>query len=123
LNLRASVRFSDWIEVNGYVQNLLGARAMVGSAGQSQGRTCAFTSIDCATYTQFNPFVEQTYQTPRMFGMQVNVRKVAKGWIQSGKSGEGFVMDIQGPGRVWTQTRNAGALVDWLTTVLPFTRA
>jgi hypothetical protein len=24
---------------------------------------------------------------------------------------------------VWTQTRNAGALVDWLTTVLPFTRA
>jgi uncharacterized protein (TIGR00266 family) len=56
-------------------------------------------------------------------GMQVNIRKVAKGWIQTGKSGEGLVMDIQGPGRVWTQTRNAGALVDWLTTVLPFTRA
>jgi uncharacterized protein (TIGR00266 family) len=56
-------------------------------------------------------------------GMQVNIRKIAKGWIQSGKSGEGFVMDIQGPGRVWTQTRNASALVDWLTTVLPFTRS
>ena len=56
-------------------------------------------------------------------GMQVKVRKVAKGWIQTGKSGEGLVMDIQGPGRVWTQSRNAGALVDWLTTVLPFTRS
>jgi uncharacterized protein (AIM24 family) len=56
-------------------------------------------------------------------GMQVNVRKVAKGWIQTGKSGEGFVMDIQGPGRVWTQSRNPGALVDWLTTVLPFSRS
>src|SRR4029077_18564379 len=56
-------------------------------------------------------------------GMQVSVRKVAKGWIQTGKSGEGFVMDIQGPGRVWTQSRNAGALVEWLTNVLPFTRS
>ncbi|MEI6623533.1 MAG: TIGR00266 family protein [Actinomycetes bacterium] len=55
-------------------------------------------------------------------GMNVNVRKVAKGWIQSAKSGEALVMDIQGPGRVWTQSRNEGALVDWLTQVLPFTR-
>lgn len=56
-------------------------------------------------------------------GMQVQLRKVAKGWIQTGKTGEGFVMDIQGPGRVWTQSRNPSALVDWLTTALPFTRA
>jgi uncharacterized protein (TIGR00266 family) len=56
-------------------------------------------------------------------GMQVTIRKIAKGWIQSGKSGEGFVMDVQGPGRVWTQSRNAGALVDWLTQVLPFNRS
>ena len=56
-------------------------------------------------------------------GMQVQLRKVAKGWIQTGKSGEGFVMDIQGPGRVWTQSRNANALVDWLTQVLPFSRS
>ena len=30
-------------------------------------------------------------------GMQVQIRKIAKGWIQSGKSGEGFVMDIFRP--------------------------
>jgi uncharacterized protein (TIGR00266 family) len=56
-------------------------------------------------------------------GMNVKIRKVAKGWIQTAKSGEGLVMDIQGPGRVWTQTRNSGALIEWLSTVLPFTRA
>ena len=56
-------------------------------------------------------------------GMSVAVRKVARGWIQSAKSGEALVMDIQGPGRVWTQSRNQGALVSWLTEVLPFTRA
>lgn len=56
-------------------------------------------------------------------GMSVQVRKVAKGWIQSAKSGEALVMDIQGPGRVWTQSRNPSALVDWLTQALPFTRS
>lgn len=55
-------------------------------------------------------------------GMNVQVRKVAKGWIQSAKSGEALVMDIQGPGRVWTQSRNPSGLVDWLTQALPFTR-
>lgn len=55
-------------------------------------------------------------------GMTVNVRKVNRGWIQSAKTGEALVMDIQGPGRVWTQTRNQQDLIDWLTNVLPFSR-
>jgi uncharacterized protein (TIGR00266 family) len=55
-------------------------------------------------------------------GMNVNVRKVSRGWIQSVKSGEALVMDIQGPGRVWTQTRNQQDLIDWLANVLPFSR-
>lgn len=55
-------------------------------------------------------------------GMNVSVRKVARGWIQSGKTGEALVMDIQGPGRVWTQSRNQADLVQWLTAVLPFSR-
>jgi len=56
-------------------------------------------------------------------GMNVQVRKVAKGWIQSAKSGEALVMDIQGPGRVWTQSRSSDELVGWLTEALPFTRS
>ncbi|MFT6564171.1 MAG: hypothetical protein ACJAY5_000922, partial [Actinomycetes bacterium] len=56
-------------------------------------------------------------------GMDVKIRKVSKGWITSAKTGEALVMDIQGPGRVWTQTRNQQDLVEWLTSVLPFSRS
>lgn len=53
-------------------------------------------------------------------GMQT---RTVSGLMTSMKSGEGMVVDMTGPGRVWTQSRNPGALVQWLTTVLPFTRA
>ncbi|MGV1006292.1 MAG: TIGR00266 family protein [Candidatus Nanopelagicales bacterium] len=56
-------------------------------------------------------------------GVQVQVRKAAKGWMNTVKSGEGLVMDFVGPGTVWTQTRNSDALVGWLTRVLPFSRS
>lgn len=49
--------------------------------------------------------------------------KTAGGVMKSVKSGEGLVVEITGPGLVWTQTRNPGALIEWLTTVLPFTRS
>jgi uncharacterized protein (TIGR00266 family) len=34
-------------------------------------------------------------------------------------SGEGLVMDLEGQGKVWIQTRSLGALVSWLTPMLP----
>jgi hypothetical protein len=43
--------------------------------------------------------------------------------MQTLKSGEGLIMDFTGPGQVWTQTRSPGALIQWLTTVLPFSRS
>jgi uncharacterized protein (TIGR00266 family) len=49
-------------------------------------------------------------------------RKVTKGIAQTLKSGEGFVMEFTGPGRVLSQTRNPGELIDWLTVELPFSR-
>ena len=49
-------------------------------------------------------------------------RKVTKGIMQTLKSGEGFVMEFTGPGRVLTQTRNPMGLVGWLTEALPFSR-
>ena len=36
------------------------------------------------------------------------------GLVQSFKSGEGFVFDFTGPGRVWTQTRNPTELMTWI---------
>lgn len=48
--------------------------------------------------------------------------RTAGGIMTSAKSGEGLVVDMTGPGRVWTQSRNPSALVSWLTEALPFTR-
>lgn len=57
-------------------------------------------------------------------GVQMTLRRAVEGRsIQSLKSGEGFVFVFTGPGRVITQTRSPGALVQWLTTVLPGNRA
>jgi uncharacterized protein (TIGR00266 family) len=52
------------------------------------------------------------------------LRRAAAGkTIQSLKSGEGFVFDFRGPGEVMVQSRNPDALVQWLTTALPFSRS
>jgi uncharacterized protein (AIM24 family) len=54
--------------------------------------------------------------------MTFTTRKVTKGIMQTLKSGEGLVMDFVGPGRIYMQTRNPSEYIDWLTSVLPFTR-
>jgi uncharacterized protein (TIGR00266 family) len=56
-------------------------------------------------------------------GGTFQIRKVAGGLVQSLKSGEALVFDFTGPGRVLTQTRSPRMLIDWLTTVLPFSRS
>lgn len=55
--------------------------------------------------------------------VQFTTRKVTKGMMATLKSGEGLVMEFTGPGRIMTQTRDPNALVAWLTTALPFSRA
>ncbi len=40
------------------------------------------------------------------------------GLVQSFKSGEGFVFDFTGPGRVWTQTRNPTEFLGWIQATL-----
>ncbi|MDW5597242.1 TIGR00266 family protein [Conexibacter stalactiti] len=54
---------------------------------------------------------------------QFTTRKVSSGLMNTLKSGEGLVMEFSGPGRVLTQSRTPNALVAWLTTALPFSRA
>jgi len=49
--------------------------------------------------------------------------RTAGGFVTSMKSGEGFIVQVTGPGRIWSQSRNPSALISWLSTVLPFTRA
>ncbi|MGJ7440741.1 TIGR00266 family protein [Aquipuribacter sp. MA13-6] len=47
------------------------------------------------------------------------MRKVSRGLASTMKSGEGWVFDFQGPGTVWTQSRNPSELVGWLARMLP----
>ena len=51
--------------------------------------------------------------------VQPRMRKVARGIMSSMKSGEGWVFDFQGPGTVWTQSRNPSEFVGWLSRALP----
>ncbi|NLF79164.1 MAG: TIGR00266 family protein [Chloroflexi bacterium] len=54
-------------------------------------------------------------------GMGFNVRTV--GGVRSTLfSGEGLVVDLTGPGRVYMQTRSEDALLSWLTPLLPGNR-
>jgi uncharacterized protein (TIGR00266 family) len=53
---------------------------------------------------------------------QFTTRKVTNGLMATLKSGEGLVMEFTGPGRILTQSRTPGALVNWLTSALPFSR-
>jgi uncharacterized protein (TIGR00266 family) len=47
--------------------------------------------------------------------VQMQMRKASGGGlVQSFKSGEGYVFDFSGPGRVWTQTRNPTELMGWI---------
>ncbi len=48
-----------------------------------------------------------------------SITKAAKGWISSWTSGEGFVLQFRGPGRVLIQSRNCRAFADWLIPYLP----
>ncbi|MEV3858979.1 TIGR00266 family protein [Streptomyces sp. NPDC050095] len=55
-------------------------------------------------------------------GLSYTTRKVTRGLMQTLKSGEGLVFEFTGPGVLWTQSRNPGALITWLTAKLPFSR-
>lgn len=53
----------------------------------------------------------------------MTIRKATGGIVQMFKSGEGLVLDFEGPGRLWVQTRNPMELVGWLSSVLPSNQA
>lgn len=50
--------------------------------------------------------------------VQMTIRKATGGMVQTFKSGEGLVFDFEGPGRVWTQTRNPNELLGWISATL-----
>jgi uncharacterized protein (TIGR00266 family) len=97
---------------------------VVHATGQGQVVVASYGAMDRIELPAGHGFtLDSGHLVAYQDGMAVATRKVARSWMQTAKSGEGLVMDIQGPGTVWTQSRNPTALVDWLTMVLPFTRS
>jgi uncharacterized protein (TIGR00266 family) len=50
--------------------------------------------------------------------VQMALRKITGGLVQTFKSGEGLVFDFTGPGIVYTQTRNPTELLSWLSSAI-----
>ena len=51
-------------------------------------------------------------------GVSYEVRKVGN-WKSTMLSGEGFVVELTGPGRIYLQTRSPASFLDWLIPKLP----
>jgi len=50
--------------------------------------------------------------------LEWSIRK-AGGWKATMLSGEGLVLEFEGKGTLWLQTRNLGSLVSWIRPQLP----
>jgi outer membrane receptor protein involved in Fe transport len=81
LNLRAGVKLNKALDVNLFVQNLLAEDKLINGSGVTNsfgdGRLCTppagqAATANCSNYGSYNPFVEQTYETPRRYGIQLN---------------------------------------------------
>lgn len=55
-------------------------------------------------------------------GVQYQVRK-AGNWKSTILGGEGFVVELTGPGRIYLQTRSEASFLDWLLPKLPTNRS
>ncbi len=111
----------------GGFKNLAGGEGgfLVRASGQGQVVLGAYGAIDAEDLgPNDSVVVDSGHMVAWDNGVQTQLRRAAAGGLmQSAKSGEGFVFDIQGPGRIWTQSRNPAEFIAWLTNVLPFTRS
>ena len=110
----------------GGFKNLAGGEGgfLVRASGQGQVVLAAYGAIDAADLgSGESVVVDSGHMVAWDNSVQTQLRKAAAGGlIQSAKSGEGFVFDIRGPGRIWTQSRNPSEFIAWMTSVLPFSR-
>ncbi len=112
---------SSW----GGFKNMWGGEGgfLVRVTGQGQVAAACYGALDVVDLAAGEQMVlDSGHLVGYTDGVTFITRKVSKGLVQTLKSGEGLVMDFQGPGRIYCQTRNPGEFVAWMTEVLPFTR-
>jgi uncharacterized protein (TIGR00266 family) len=107
----------------GGMANLFGGEGGFGfrASGQGEAVVNVYGAID---YLDLQPGETVTVDTGHVVAydlhMQFQMRRAVQGKsIQSMKSGEGFVFDFAGPGRVLLQTRNPDAFAAWVASAIP----
>jgi uncharacterized protein (TIGR00266 family) len=109
----------------GGLKNLAGGEGgfLVRVTGEGQVVLSAYGAVDVVELGAGETFIlDSGHMVAYEDTIEFQLRKVAKGMLQSVKSGEGFVFEFTGPGKVWTQSRNPSEFVGWLTAELPFSR-
>lgn len=109
----------------GGLKNLAGGEGgfLVRATGRGRVVVAAYGAVDLVELGEGESFVlDSGHMVAYDDGPRVRLRKVAKGLLQTVKSGEGFVFEFTGPGRVWTQSRNPAEFVGWLSAELPLRR-
>ncbi len=93
------------------------------ATGQGPIILAAYGALDTHNLEQGQGFtVDSGHLVAYDASIQVQVRKATSGIAQMMKSGEGLVLDFQGPGRVVTQSRNPNGLISWIQSVIPGSR-
>ncbi|MGV9820550.1 TIGR00266 family protein [Nocardia xishanensis] len=100
--------------------NLFGGEGGFGLRAHGDGEIVVgvFGAIDVIDLQPGEPITVDTgHVVAYDLAMSFTIRRAVSGRsIQSLKSGEGFVFDFVGPGRVLLQTRNPGAFLSWAST-------
>ncbi len=106
----------------GGMANLFGGEGGFGfrASGQGQALVSIYGAVDIL---DLEPNEVVTIDTGHVVAYALDVRfqmrKAAPGMIQSMKSGEGWVFDFYGPGRVLLQSRNPDAFASWVAQTNP----
>ncbi|MFI6365544.1 TIGR00266 family protein [Nocardia sp. NPDC050630] len=105
----------------GGLANLFGGEGGFGLRAHGEGEVVVgvFGAIDVIDLQPGEPITIDTgHVVAYDLAMNFTIRRAVSGRsIQSLKSGEGFVFDFTGPGRVLLQTRNPGAFAAWAGSV------
>jgi uncharacterized protein (TIGR00266 family) len=112
------------VEINtkwGGFKNMFGSEGgfILRAEGQGQIVFACYGALEVWTLSAGQTItVDSGHMVAYEESVQMTLRKATGGLVQTWKSGEGLVFDFQGPGKVWTQTRNPNELLGWISATL-----
>ena len=105
-----------------------GSKMLFGGEGGFVVRAAGQGTVVCGAYgaidrIDLQPGESMTLDTGHLVaytdGLAVQVRKATSTVTGMFTTGEGLVMDVTGPGTIWTQSRNPNEFVSWIASMMP----